>query len=315
MIFLGQQWKGSAKFARIHAISEPLVKQQFSYQGNILPYTFSRVPSGECESVSIESLNNSDTYRRILKPFVTTVYYDYVKKYMDLSRFYNAEQIPKFNFLKLQHDDNVPIIYSKKAMNYQGLMKFGMILPIDRARVVRYLKADKKNNIYFSYNQRNAKGGTERVFLPKNLNTNEAINLINIAKRHTMVELYKNNYYEHCVQPIERCEHQTICVISLIKKNDQLPQSLKPFQDYIHARFPEDTNFLTRTPLESNVCAYQFAYIQLNKQPKLEEFINKHKKASKTDSPGKEYLILGAENEKFMFVQPKKGSHSNVIIT
>jgi hypothetical protein len=251
----------------------------------------------------------------MFQPFVQTLYYDNAKRFLDLSEMYEAEENHKFNFLILPSTNEPPLDYSRKAANYHGILKFGTVLPIDKSRVARYLKTTDSNNFILGYVNHLPNGRTEKIFIPQIANISSAMNLVNTAKRHTIVEINKNNFYEHCVKKIENCDSPTICVIAVLNDYKSFHETMSSFQAFVHVKFDSKIKLLQRTPLEIGVCAIQYGFIQARLHHRLANFVLEHNlERYSRKSEGMDFIIIESENEKFEILTPSKGIDINKAI-
>ncbi len=184
------RWSGYATFLTLDLQKAAEIERQFPFAGHSLPYTLSSSAKGRPRIVDLEKLQRAVAFRELFGTQVKPVAWDYVKQFLDQSVLhYKRWGLPRFNVLLLRHDPETPFSFLHKAINNNGLINFGVVDPIDRAKVVRYLKLNRNSNIIFGFMGFGTSASRElQPYLKERLVDILAFTrLINLATRHTLV--------------------------------------------------------------------------------------------------------------------------------
>ncbi len=332
-----KEWKGVVHFGRVDATREPKVLERFPFTIRIFPSIVSYAPTGDYDLLSLNAAFNPTEIKRALKELLSKAV-DYVDaneavRFLQLApEYYDPRSISKFNVLLLPKKQNVPFDYLKYGMNNMGVLNLGVVPHDQRTGVLKMLKTDQHKNMLISYKKYNANGEPSHTMESAEVSVAEMTSILTLTVRHSIVEMYKNNYRHYCFFPIakeddERAsrsssqsedeeesqeqqgtkeetkeEDRLVCVLALLDGSLDEADRLKNFQRYVHMRYAE--GYARPTKDRAAVSHTQYGTIRLGWHPELQKLILQTQQSFKLERSRLNYLLISAENDAYSIIAP-----------
>jgi len=231
-------------------------------------------------------------------------------RFLELGQFDPGANI-KFNVLLLPKKKKMPLEYMKNAMNNLKIMTFGVVDQGQRVEALKHLKLNATDNFVFAYKSYNSTGKQVQELKSYETSIPMMNNIVSLMVRHTLVDIYRNNYRHYCVEyqfqvkDEEKESVKTICVLALLNDIPDERDKLKNFQKYILKNFEKKYTKLTTDEAEENEeTVIQYGEIKLSWHPELAEFITKTQTKYKLSKEQLNYLIISPETNTFIITAP-----------
>ena len=287
----------------------------FPFKIVVYPSIVSYAPTGDIDLLSISSSFNPIEIKRILKELLEKamepVPADSISRFLELGQFDDYENI-NFKIVLLPKKKDVPFEYMRNAMNNLKVATFGSVSHERRKQALKHLKLDPDMNLVFAYKSINSTGKQNQELKGYNANKADMDKIVNLIIRHSLIDIYKNNYYHYCVDyemqkrsdddESESEGPQTICVLALTDGSPGEKDKLKNFERYILNRFEKKYSKIATE--EENKSIIQYGTLNLNWHPELLEFLNKTQTTYKLDATVLNYLIIAPDSDTFMIISP-----------
>jgi len=286
------------------------------------PSIFSYAPTGDFDLLSIASAFNPSeikrTLRELLGKAVENIGSNSVSHFLELGPAYiESKPVTKFNVLLLPKKKDPPLEFLKNAMNNLGIINMGIVQSEYRNQVLKQLKIDPRKNMLFSYKKFNSSNEQTQIFENGDVSVNELNVLVNLMIKHTIIDIYRNNYRHYCVdqennekpsdseENEQKDEQRTVCVLSLLLEGGyDENERLKVFQRYVHQKFTEKYAKFTYDP-KTVPNSVQYGTLNVKWHTELQEFLFKTQTMFKTEKTRLNYLIISPDNDAFTIVSPQ----------
>eukprot|EP00831_Metopus_contortus_P072775 TRINITY_DN6638_c0_g1_i2.p1 TRINITY_DN6638_c0_g1~~TRINITY_DN6638_c0_g1_i2.p1 ORF type:complete len:452 (-),score=79.04 TRINITY_DN6638_c0_g1_i2:33-1388(-) len=309
------------RFGRVDITQNEALRSKVPFKIRSFPAILSYAPTGDFDLLSSTAAFNPTEVKRALQDLlgkaVEQISYNSATKFLETSTSYYYS---RFNVLLLPKKKDIPLDYMWVAMDNFGMMNFGAVPSTERVQTLEILKVNSKHNLLYAYKPDDKKTKIESF----DVNLKDMKSIISLLMRHSIVEIYKNNFQSYCHakmefnQTIEIGEddeevsetRRLVCVMALLDVVPAENDKIKNFQKYVLGHFQKASEeYKKKQLLPLNV---QYAAIKLSWHPELADYVRKN---HKLDSQKLSYIIMSADNEAYSLVSPSNSLELDKAIT
>lgn len=323
LLSLADKWSSIIRLGRIDSEKNKGLLDKLPFNIVAFPSIITYAPTGDIDLLSMscsyhpQELNS--TLKELLEMAVEKVPAETASRFLELGQFDSDANI-KFNVLLLPKRKKLPLVYLRNAMNNLKVVTFGAVNSDHREKALKQLKVDTRYNLVLAYKSYNSTGKQIQGLKAYDASVAQMDTVITLAVRHSMVEIYRNNYHHYCVdyefqsRGEEGEPSRTVCVLALLSDVPEEVEKLKGFQKFVVREFERKSANVTGKKEEEGVenveTKVQYGMVKLGWHPELKEFITETQKKFKMDKELLNYLIISPDTNTYTLTAPKNCRHS-----